>query len=400
MYTQCPHCHAAFHVSAEQLKIAGGDVRCGQCLSIFNALDNLSEELPEDYAAAPAAAETSTEDPFAPGTTAPEHEQPAEHIEEAGPAAGAVAAEQASEEAPSPTADEEVPTSSANELGDIDSATAELETHIPVQDDEFEELAQVAAAQEPIIIEEADLVAAAESPAEIRDEREAKVAEEIILEATEPDRAEALEADAIVEPTGKPDTTDQTATEPRHNMPAVLLEDLHADKAAQLRPSNTPWVVGSLLLMLVLVTQVAYFQRDDLARDPQLRPWLEQLCELAGCELAKPYDIQQIEIIGRDVRSHPAARRALIASTTLINNAPFAQPYPLLTLTFSDITGTRLAQRRFTPREYLSADIDLQAGMPPNAPIEVELELVDPGKAAVNFEFHAEADPRAIRARS
>ncbi|WP_455216877.1 DUF3426 domain-containing protein, partial [Kaarinaea lacus] len=106
--------------------------------------------------------------------------------------------------------------------------------------------------------------------------------------------------------------------------------------------------------------------------------------------------IKKIEIIGRDVRSHPTAQHALIAGTTLINNAKFPQPYPLLTLTFSDITGTMLAQRRFTPREYLKTGTDIRAGMTPDSPVQVELELVDPGKDAVNFEFHAETDPRAV----
>ena len=47
MYTQCPHCQSIFQISAEQLKAAGGDVRCGQCLTVFNALSRLSEELPK-----------------------------------------------------------------------------------------------------------------------------------------------------------------------------------------------------------------------------------------------------------------------------------------------------------------------------------------------------------------
>ena len=44
MFTQCPNCETTFQVTAEQLKAANGDVRCGQCLSVFNALDNLREE--------------------------------------------------------------------------------------------------------------------------------------------------------------------------------------------------------------------------------------------------------------------------------------------------------------------------------------------------------------------
>ena len=47
MYTQCPECGIAFRVTAEVLKVAAGKVRCGGCAHAFNALDYLSEEMPE-----------------------------------------------------------------------------------------------------------------------------------------------------------------------------------------------------------------------------------------------------------------------------------------------------------------------------------------------------------------
>ncbi|MEQ9563706.1 MAG: zinc-ribbon domain-containing protein, partial [Woeseiaceae bacterium] len=47
MYTQCPECHTAFRVTARVLQQAGGRVRCGGCASAFNALDYLSEDLPQ-----------------------------------------------------------------------------------------------------------------------------------------------------------------------------------------------------------------------------------------------------------------------------------------------------------------------------------------------------------------
>lgn len=210
-------------------------------------------------------------------------------------------------------------------------------------------------------------------------------------DTTPPPEASAAVDDAS---TGEASQADHTET---HNIPSILLEELQAAKAEQLRPSNTPWVIGCLVLMLTLVLQVVYHSRNELAKDPGLRPWLVQMCQLADCSLTQPYDIKQIDIIGREVRSHPTARKALIASTTLINNADFVQPFPLLTVIFSDINGKKIAQRRFTPREYLHNSVDLAAGMMPDTPVRVELELVDPGKAAVNYEFHTELDPRNTR---
>ena len=47
MYTQCPECSTAFRVTADILKKAAGKVRCGGCGRAFNALEYLSETLPE-----------------------------------------------------------------------------------------------------------------------------------------------------------------------------------------------------------------------------------------------------------------------------------------------------------------------------------------------------------------
>lgn len=40
MQTSCPSCHTVFAVSDEDLGLAGGRVRCGDCLSVFDALAN------------------------------------------------------------------------------------------------------------------------------------------------------------------------------------------------------------------------------------------------------------------------------------------------------------------------------------------------------------------------
>jgi len=47
MYTQCPDCSTAFRITAEVLKQAAGKVRCGGCGNAFNALEYLSEQVPE-----------------------------------------------------------------------------------------------------------------------------------------------------------------------------------------------------------------------------------------------------------------------------------------------------------------------------------------------------------------
>ena len=47
MYTQCPDCSTAFRVTANDLRQAAGKVRCGGCGNAFDALEFLTEDMPE-----------------------------------------------------------------------------------------------------------------------------------------------------------------------------------------------------------------------------------------------------------------------------------------------------------------------------------------------------------------
>ena len=58
MITHCPSCHTHFRVRAEQLAVRAGQVRCGKCNRVFDALEYLSEDLAaaREFSADPAAA--------------------------------------------------------------------------------------------------------------------------------------------------------------------------------------------------------------------------------------------------------------------------------------------------------------------------------------------------------
>lgn len=56
MITHCPSCHTHFRVHAEQLAARAGQVRCGRCSRVFDALEHLVEE------SAPARASSATEE--------------------------------------------------------------------------------------------------------------------------------------------------------------------------------------------------------------------------------------------------------------------------------------------------------------------------------------------------
>jgi len=405
MYTQCPHCQAYFEVTAEQLKIGGGDVRCGQCLSVFNAVQNLTETLPDwEEEDANLYADWAKDNP--PSAELPPHDD----------SEGSTAGEPfISDYEPEPA------------LGDIDAVADELGTRIdtgggdavartpaetpsgetpaasPHQDDEAFTRRQIEAiepsgegleeqrpgAEGASVAAEraADAGPPPQAPTIESDEGAGRPAEAAAPQAS----AREIYAQPVLDTPPRRDTADE---DPSANLPAPLLRQLQEEKAASLRPPATPWVIGSLLMLLLLVAQAGYFYRDQLAQQrPELRPWLERACEYLGCTLRRPPSQARIDILGWDVRTLPDTPQALLASTTLVNRTPEAQPYPLLTLRFSDMNGKPVAQRRFLPREYLPAGTDIKAGMPPQTPVPVELALVDPGRQAVNFEFHTQGLP-------
>ncbi len=440
MFTQCPSCETTFQVTAEQLKAANGDVRCGHCLTVFNALDNLSEIEPlsekrdeeianssEEFVSVTqdsnagdantsidknleeffgdlfedspnetfdepityANPETSTEGSTKPGNS---------FFYGANEATIEKILETDEPNHPEITGKPESNTNESieNEIGfETDNETeSETENEAEPADYLTRENHEIQAAEFQSELDVEEEVEAAEPLSELDVEEELEAAEslsELEVEA-EPADMTVISEDSSPEALSSENRTESIDTT---NVPDVILDELQAAKARHLKPPSTRWAVGSVVLMLVFVLQAVYFSRDSLARNPSYRPLLTSACNVLGCEINIEFDTRLIDIIGRDVRSHPSSKKALIAGTTLINNASYAQPYPLLTLTFSDITGTRLAQRRFTPREYLRSGTDVKAGMPSEIPVQVELHLVDPGKAAVNFEFRAEVDPRS-----
>lgn len=153
------------------------------------------------------------------------------------------------------------------------------------------------------------------------------------------------------------------------------------------RPSSWGFVVGSLVLALGLVAQLAYAERERIVRDDRLRPWAEDFCGYVNCTLPLVADREHISLVDRDVRPHPSVKDALVIAATLSNDAPFAQPFPTIEITLSDPNENKVAMRRFPPSVYVSDATALARGFAPGAIAPVHFEVVDPGKNAVAFEF-------------
>ncbi|MCC5810173.1 MAG: DUF3426 domain-containing protein [Ectothiorhodospiraceae bacterium] len=197
----------------------------------------------------------------------------------------------------------------------------------------------------------------------------------------------------LFEPVGPaPDDGDPVFREDWHLASTLELESSARPStlAGGLPLSNWGWAAGIVGLVLVMILQVAYFQRNDFAGYPQLRPWMERLCALTDCELPLQRELARIQLARGQVSDHPRQPGALVATAVLMNEAPFRQPYPLLKLSLLDENQNVTGERWFHPSDYLE-DAGLRArwasGMPSGLPVAVRLDLVDPGSGSAQYVF-------------
>ena len=147
------------------------------------------------------------------------------------------------------------------------------------------------------------------------------------------------------------------------------------------------WSLLALALIVLLGGQYIWAERERLYAYPELQPWVQRYCDVLGCRLPPRRDLADIELLSRNVFSHPNVPDALMITATLVNQAPFPQPYPDLELSLADLQGHPVAKRRFHPDEYLQRELPPDALMEPGVPVVVSLEILDPGSHALAFEF-------------
>ena len=400
--TQCPHCQTSFRVSHAQLSVARGVVRCGSCLQVFNAAKQLLEQAGKEAVTPVAPVAIEAPEPRAISQkqwTAAELDLDALDLDEE------LARLEQREIQPT------------TELGRHreDSLSARRDTvehdEEPWSDSLFSESATDRAeadevTENPAPLIETGILARTEpslslEPVELDDEPQPP---QLRLEdpLNAPRHHERLSATYAtdetddhlpsIEPLRKRREYSESAVR------ADVLQDLTADPLQlDWQKRRSPWGRRVLWLLLVLLAAAALagqyiaYHFDEMARQDQYRPWFQQVCPHIGCAVPSKVDLAKIKSSNLVVRSHPEFNGALVVDAIIYNRAPFSQPFPLLELRFADLNGHLIASRRFKPGEYLSGDLEGMAEMPPQTPIHIALDILDPGAKAVNYSlsFHS-----------
>lgn len=140
-----------------------------------------------------------------------------------------------------------------------------------------------------------------------------------------------------------------------------------------------------VLLAAVLAAQFLWQRLPIYSRTAQWRPVYEFACQFIACELPVYSEISAIRSDNIVVRSHPTSANALSVSLSFRNTARFPQPFPVLILSFNSATNAVIALREFAPEEYLDINLRDLTMMPVMSPLQIELNVMDPGVDAVNY---------------
>ncbi|MGR8949943.1 MAG: zinc-ribbon and DUF3426 domain-containing protein [Gammaproteobacteria bacterium] len=358
MLTQCPQCQTIYQIGADELSAARGFVECGECGHQFSALDRIADE--------PAfSSEDTTEPPASSGQkqSAPRISLLDENsdvlVGEVDDNAATDFAEQKAQGQPAFSIAEKIAEDPDTEpQADMDT-TVELARLDDVQVD----------------------TAAGSTPPGM-----SLPSEEHEILFTEPDLAidEELVSDGEV----LEQIIDAETDIDLDDAPPILHKELLALKGDKKPKTKWYWSVFAAALFMSLAVQAAWYYRHALlGKFPAAYEPVAALCEKLGCELETPDSQEPIQLVSRDVRTHPRYQNALLVNASLINSGTETTPFPTVQLGLFDNTGTAIGIRQFSPNEYLDKSIDIAAGIPPGRSVHVVMELANMADRASSFEF-------------
>lgn len=360
LVTRCPKCDSGFAVTADLLRLHDGLVRCGQCSHVFDGFECLQDSLPTltqkvgEQTVLTQDTETEPAPEISPATqqitspAVPAAPQVFRMVaERRAPATATWPSKPASSLQPFPNAAPNEPT---------DSIEPSLTTYPSVP---------LSARSEPVFKsfgQAQATLAVGDVPVPERTEPAVKIVGEARLRGDDPSAFGRTVPDFMED------------EEPESPSRALI------------------WLSGAVALSLVLLGQLLYVYRDDVASSvPSLRPLLEQACRPLGCEVGYVRRIERIFVVGSSLQlaTNQAVAQArvhdYVLRLTLQNRYDRAQPWPSLMVVFSDASGTVVIRRALAPSEYLPADLLARPfGAQQEASLEIPMQVA--GSPVSGFE--------------
>ena len=393
MYTQCLKCETVFKLSAEVLRAASGQVRCGRCGEVFNALARLAED-----SAAFTAGESSLEmetraDSILESAVALQVVQPvAQDHEEFGPPGVEIA---------------------QLEILDSDIEDGERSMEFTLPPGELDRIFVESKKRAP----RASAPASAPSPSEAPTEADAVAEADAVVDARAAIDADAeVDAHAAVDAQAVTDAEAELAPHPESaasnirsargrasgfEVPADVRRDMLAEYEPRIQPGRVArdsrhpsaqrplvlWLGAAIVSALLLITQVVHQNREWFvahAHGP-FGAGVRLLYGAMGAPLPAPANLSAYQLRQWGVTGDPDANGTLRLRASILNSAAQLQPYPLLRVTLADRFGKSIGTRDFEPTEYMGKPTARM--LTPGERVDATLQILDPGKNAEGFEI-------------
>nr|WP_246722818.1 DUF3426 domain-containing protein [Aliikangiella sp. G2MR2-5] len=144
-------------------------------------------------------------------------------------------------------------------------------------------------------------------------------------------------------------------------------------------------IVVLVLALLGYAGQSFWKNRQTLSWDPTWGSMTKSICSALPCDLQPRRDVAKIKLRQRIVKPSESDDSILEIKLLLVNEANFAQPYPGITIRFSDRDGSFVSQKRFEVSDYFPEKAE--QFMPANAEVHLTFETKLPHPDALGFEF-------------
>ena len=405
LVTRCPRCESEFEVTSDQLKLHDGLVRCGQCSHVFDGFANLKDNLPTLTRKVSAPVATSTNPPASPAIS-PAISAAVTLTDMATPAAGETALTQtvadgvdhmpstrdtvvAQPAQPSPASlPDDLPSQPMAPVWPTAApVSGTVSTPQTVESEPLESNAAAQPPQEGRFVPRVDAQLAATSRStdgrfepgwqaasvatpthpdlEQRSTSPGFLASAATNEPKEPTLGASIFKRQSEPPTDEPSIKIIGEARLRGDDPSAYgrtVPDFLEPEEPEPVGRSVLWALGSILLLLLLAYQALIVFRNDIASTaPNMRPLLEQLCAVQGCQVGYVRDIERIFIVGSALQQAPETdtkdgQRDYVLRLTLQNRASHAQPWPALQLSLNDASSTVVVRKVLMPQDYLPAD--------------------------------------------
>lgn len=402
VFTQCSKCETVFKLSAEVLRAAGGQVRCGNCGEVFNALASLAED-PNAFTIGETSYELeSRADSILRAPVPPNPAPEPDASEDFGPPGVEIAHLQILDWNESDTV--EPTTEDLSPEDDEPSSDPSLEFTLPPGelDRIFVESKNKQAAKTPAAPPVAPV--APQAPPPDSEEFEVDIAPAPLQVKPQPTPLAPNATPRAKTPTSPvAPAADEPAQHPESGGPsssafdvpdAVRFEILSGMESAQplhelTQPTRTlglgRWAAAAVVFGLLLAFQLVHHNREYLASHGPFAGLLRALYAGAGAPVASAANLSAYQLRQWGVSGDPAADGTLRVRASILNGAAQLEAFPLLRVTLANRFGTGIGARDFEPSEYLGKPTARY--MNPGEQVDATMDILDPGKSAEGFEI-------------